>query len=207
MSKLRFFFTWLGITLLIFPASCTVSCIGAGVYLLQHREKIEGKMPPEFPVMIVLPGKPLEKESVVAQFTFELKSGGRAEIVQSRELESVQRDHPDATFLIPQSEVAGLNELMDKQGDGPNFSEIEVRDTGDGHQEVHLNASFYDDNGNESWYTASAHDVQPRYWHRHGPFLSFPAFALGFIPAALIALVFAFLVTMRRSKRAATAAQ
>src|SRR5262249_22567777 len=161
-----------GLTLLMFPASCAVSCVGAGAYLLQHRQNVEGKVPPDFPVMVVLPAAPAKNERVVAQYAFTLKSGKRAEIIHGSEMEAVLRDYPEATFMVPDEDVQGLNDAMDKIGDGPTFSNLQVRDRGAGREDIDLNASFYDDNGNESWYTASAREIQPHYWHRHGPFLS-----------------------------------
>ncbi|HYX69939.1 MAG TPA: hypothetical protein VE825_12450 [Terriglobales bacterium] len=201
---------WLVFAVVLFP----ISGLGfyAAAYLLgpHYMTRKVGYPPPdEFPVLVVTPA------STEPRY--------QAEVIYFRNLEKFLKEHPDATYLVPQGWDGKLNDQLyatNRQGQqgggkGPDFDvpfaqSFTVERLGDGRQRLHVDAPIDDDEPNQGWYEASAGSFTPlRYRHYITLGLSMGASFIA-VPAAavfsiLLAVVLAWWVERRRLKRAPAA--
>lgn len=201
---------WLAFTVVLFPISGLGFYAAARILGPHYMTKKVGYPPPdEFPVLVVTPA------SAEPRY--------QAHVVYFRNLEKFLKEHPDATFLVPQGWDGKLNDQLfgsDRQRqqdsskeadfDIPFLQSFTVERMGEGRQRLHVDAPIDDDEPNEGWYEAGATGFTPlRYRHYITLGLSMGATFIA-VPAAavfsiLLAVVLAWWVERRRLKRASAA--
>lgn len=191
--------TWVVLSLALFPVGCGLSYVGLMIVGTQRQKQPVTGLPRDtFPLLIILPGKnPGQPE---------------AQVVHLRDLDAFKPDHPGFTFLIPPGKDDEINrqlEALSVDSSGTKYFSIhaDAKRLPGGRQEIHLDASPYDDTPNESWYEAGSQDFVPKYHKDYMPVaLSFHAGIAAAPIGLLLGMLGAFGLVLRseRKKKVAT---
>ena len=203
-TSVKLFLTWLILSLALFPVGCGVSYIGLMVAGTQMQKKaVEGGLIKDtFPLLVIVPGKaPGEIQ---------------ASVVIKRDLDAFKAAHTDYSFLVPSGKEDAVNQQLKQlaiDDAGTKYFSIaaEVKPLAAGRQEIHLEASMYDDAPNEGWYEAADKDFKPKSQKEYVPLgLSIGASFMAAPIGAVLAMVGAVLLVIRneriRKKQMAVAA-
>lgn len=164
----------------------------------RQKQPITGQPRDTFPLLVILPGK----------------SPGKLDpqVVHLRDLEAFKQSHPAFSLLVPTGKAGEINcqlESLPAGSSGAKYFSIsvEVKPLPGGRQEIHLDASPYDDAPNESWYEAGDKDFTPKYHKDYMPMaLSINAAVAAAPIGLLLGMLGAFGLVLRneRKKKAPT---
>ena len=178
----------LGLALLLvvgFLGSC------GGIQFALHkkfnqRKPVAGAVPPEFPVVVVVPGE-----------------GGkpRAEIVYYKDLPEFTAKNPQSSYRVPPGEAERLRDELWK-------ASFKVEPLANDRQGFEVEYDPYDDLSTKSWYEATDNEIFPQYHYQYaevgGMFTAAAAIFLNVVLWAAGLLVFlAYKLYSRRRKRKA----
>jgi hypothetical protein len=203
---------WLGLTVICFPVSALIVFIGLMIFGSHSRDTVNSPIPGRFPVLVITSHyEPPKNESLSrTEIRCVLRSGHDASVVLQENLAAFTKEHADYTFLVPAGEAGEIDQkLRAPQEDEPVFASLEVAPLPNGRQQIHLDASIYDDATNESWYEAAARDFSPRFHRvRSSLAMSIAAAFITPVPALVLSGLAAAVIRWRRSrKKQAKAAQ
>ena len=192
----------LGLALLLvvgFLGSC------GGIQFALHkkfnqRKPVAGAVPPEFPVVVVVPGE-----------------GGkpRAEIVYYKDLPEFTAKNPQSSYRVPPGEAERLSDELWKASvvggakvETPWKASFKVEPLANDRQGFEVEYDPYDDLSTKSWYEATDNEIFPQYHYQYaevgGMFTAAAAIFLNVVLWAAGLLVFlAYKLYSRRRKRKA----
>lgn len=153
--------TWIALSMALFPVGCTVSYVGLMIVgTRRQKQPVAGPVRNTFPLLIILPGK----------------SPGRLEVqvVYQGDLDAFKQSHPQFSFLVPAGKDDEINRQLqelplDSSGTRYFSIHVDVKRLPNARQEIHLDASPYDDAPNESWYEAGDKEFTPNYHKDYMP--------------------------------------
>jgi len=204
---------WLGLTAIYFPVACLIVFVGLIIYGSQYRSAVSTPIPDRFPVLVITSHYEPPKNETLSRVEIRctLRSGLDASVVQQENLAAFTKEHTDYTFLVPAGEAEEIDQKLraPQNGDEPVFASLKVASLPDGRQQIHLDASIFDDVTNESWYEASAREFKPKFHRaRSSLAMSMNAAFVTPLPALVLSGLAAAVVSWRRSrKKRAAAAQ
>ena len=198
---------WLVLTLVFFPVGCVVNWVGARVYLMQHRWPASSPADPSFPVLVISSPYEQPKDELTSDILLKcrLHSGQDASVVLQQHLAAFTAEHRDFTFLVPPGEAEALDQQMRSQN---SFVGVDVVSLPGNREDIHLNASLYDDDNNESWYEAGARDFKPKFQRKYNDlgaagYATFLAVIPSLVLSAAVAALIVSIITRRKNKNQA----
>ena len=205
-SAVKTWLLWLALSAAFFPIICFISYVGLMIYGSQRREAVTSPAPSQFPILVITSHYVASKELLTPLEVLKctLSSGDDASVVLQENLAAFTEKHKDYTFLVPPGAVEELNRQLRKQEayNEPVIASVHVTPRADGREEIHLDASIYDDLTNESWYEASAREFNPKFQRKVSSLgASIAAAFLVPVPAGLLSVVAAALIVWIRSRR------